>query len=107
MFSRTWLVVSSPDLDEDYLQGQPEGKPHVKLRQRGRSVQGEYQIGLLSGDIDGRLHGDQVLFSFAGMDEMEEVNGSGIASVAGDRLTLTLKYHMGDEFTFECEKAAR
>jgi len=107
MFTGTWRVVSSPDLDEDYFQLQPEGEPHVKLRRRGRSVGGEYQIGLLSGEIDGRLHGDRVLFSFAGMDEMEEVNGSGIVTMTGDRLTLTLKYHMGDEYTFECEKAAR
>ncbi len=69
MFSGTWRVVASPDLDDEYLRLQPEGEPHVKLRQRGRYVQGEYQIGLLSGEIDGRLHGDQVLFSLASMDE--------------------------------------
>ena len=38
---------------------------------------------------------------------MEEVNGSGIASAVGDCLTFTLKYHMGDEYTFECERSKR
>ena len=105
MFAGRWRVVSGPDLSDDYLR--LGGEAYVKLRQRGRCVEGEYRIGLSSGEIDGRLHGDQVIFSFAGMDEMDEVHGAGIARLSGDRLALTFNYHMGDEFTFECERSPR
>jgi len=90
MFTGTWRVVSSPDLDDDYLELQPEGEPHVTFRRRGTRVEGNYEIGLLTGEIDGRLRGEQLVFSFAGMDEMDEVSGSGIAVVIDNRLTLTL-----------------
>jgi hypothetical protein len=104
MFTGTWRVVSSPDLDDDYLELQPEGEPHVTFRRRGNRIEGSYEIGLLTGEIDGRLRGEQLVFSFAGMDEMDEVSGSGIAVVIDNRLTLTLMYHLGDDYTFECER---
>ena len=104
-FDGMWIVVSSPDFDDDYLQ--EEGEPYVQLKQKGDRVEGVYHIGLQSGGIDGRLQGEnQMRFSFEGMDEMDEVNGSGIATVDGDRLTFVLEYHMGDAWTYECERAA-
>jgi len=106
MFAGTWRVVSSPDLDDDYFQLQSEGEPHVRFRTRGNRIEGSYEIGLLTGEIDGRLQGGQLIFSFAGMDEMDEVSGSGIAVVTGGRLALTLMYHLGDDYTFECERVS-
>ena len=44
------------------------------------------------------------MFSFEGMDEMDEVSGAGTATVAGNRLTLTLMYHQGDDYTFEATR---
>jgi len=102
-FTGTWYVVSSPDFDDDYLREEVE--PYVKLKQVGDRVDGEYHIGLQMGSIDGRLQGkNQILFSFEGSDEMDEVSGAGTATVEGDRLTFTLMYHGGDEFIFECER---
>jgi hypothetical protein len=95
--------VSSPDFDDDYLRMEVE--PYVKLRQAGDRVDGEYHIGLQTGEIDGRLQGEnQLLFSFEGSDEMEQVSGAGRATIEGNRLTFTLMYHRGDDFTFECER---
>ena len=69
-FDGTWIVVSSPDFDDDYLH--EEGEPYVRLQQRGSRVEGEYHIGLQSGGIDGRLQGEnRIRFSFEGMDEMD------------------------------------
>jgi hypothetical protein len=51
----TWDVAASPDFD-DYLW--MEGQPYVKLEQKGSRVEGEYQLGLQSGNIDGRLKKD-------------------------------------------------
>ena len=97
-----WDVVSSPDFDDDYLR--MEVSPYVTLRRVGERIEGEYHIGLQSGDIDGRLEADgRVLFSFEGMDEMDEVSGAGAITPAGDRLIFTLMYHDGDDFAFECE----
>jgi len=102
-FTGTWDVVSSPDFDDDYLH--MEGAPYVSLRQVGNRVEGEYQVGLQLGDLDGRLRDDgTVVFSFEGMDEMDEVDGAGTIALAGERLLFTLVYHRGDEFSFECER---
>jgi hypothetical protein len=97
----TWHVISSPDFDDDYLY--METTPHVTLRQDGARVSGEFHIGLIVGSLAGRMDGDRVLFSFEATDEMEPVNGAGTIALQGGRLTLTLLFHFGDEFTFECE----
>ena len=102
MFTGTWRVVSSSEFDEDYLQ--MECEPYVRLRQEARRLGGEYHLGLQTGQIDGRPDGDRLVFSFAGMDEMHEVSGAGVATVTGNRLTFTLMYHLGDDYTFECER---
>ncbi len=102
-FTGRWRVVSSPDFDDDYMQ--MEVTPFIELHQTGTDVRGKSHVGLQSGSIDGRVRKDGTLFfSFEGMDEMDEVNGAGNATVEGDRLTFTLDYHYGDEWTFECER---
>ena len=90
-FTGTWDVVSSPDFDEEYLA--MEVKPHVRLREEGRSVSGDYQVGLQTGQIDGRRESsDRVWFSFDGMDELEETTGAGTLTLEGDHLTFVLKW---------------
>ncbi len=102
-FTGTWDVVSSPDFDDDYLR--MEGAPYVELREKDGRVTGEYQFGVSNGEIDGRLEdGNRFAFSFEGMDEMDEVNGRGTATLEGDRLIFTLMYHQGDDYTFECTR---
>jgi hypothetical protein len=104
-FTGTWRIVSSPDFDEDYLSMEVE--PFVSLEQQGNRVTGEYHAGLQSGGLDGKLQKDgTAAFSFEGMDEMDEVNGRGSLRPEGDRLIVTLDYHYGDTFTFECVRAA-
>jgi hypothetical protein len=101
----TWDIVSSPDFDDDYLN--EEGPPYIQLRQDGNRIMGEYQIGLQNGTLDGRLQRDgSILFSFEGMDELEEVNGAATVQLQDDRLVLTLMYHQGDDYTFEATRRA-
>ena len=38
------------------------------------------------------------------MDEMDAVNGAGTITVDNNRLTLTLRYHQGDDYTFEATR---
>ncbi len=102
-FTGIWDVVSSPNFDDDYLR--MEVSPYVRLRQEGNSVTGEYHLGLQTGEVDGRLEGDdRIVFSFEGMDEMDPVHGAGMATLQGDRLIFELMYYYGDDFAFECER---
>lgn len=101
-FTGTWDVVSSPDFDDDYLH--MEVAPYVRLRQEGNRVEGKYHLGLQSGDLDGRLEDDRIVFRFEGMDEMDPVDGTGSATLVGDQLIFVLSYGPGDEYTFECQR---
>jgi len=99
----SWSIRSSPDFDESYLH--MERPAYVAFRQAGDRIAGDFQVGLQTGSIDGRERPDgSIMFSFEGMDEMDEVSGAGTATVAGNRLTLTLMYHQGDDYTFEATR---
>jgi hypothetical protein len=100
-----WAIRSSPDFEDSYLH--MERPAYVTLRREGDRIAGDFQVGLQTGTLDGRERPDgSVMFSFEGMDEMDEVNGAGTATVENDRLILTLMYHQGDEYTFEATRDA-
>ena len=102
-FTGVWDVVSSPDFDDDYLR--MEVDPYVKLYRVGDRVEGEYHLGLQSGDLDGLPEGDdRAVFRFEGMDEMDPADGTATATLEDDRLIFVLSYGPGDEYTFECER---
>lgn len=68
-------------MGEDYLKSGP-GPPSMQLHApASKYLWGEYQIGLSAGSLQGDLRNfggePVVLFGYAGMDEMEPVNGSG------------------------------
>jgi len=97
-----WRVVSSPDLDEDYLG--MEGKPYVIIGPGRKTVDGEFRIGLLSGGIDGWYEGEVLRFTFDGLDEMDSVHGAGRADLEGSRLVFVLRFHLGEMYTFLCRR---
>jgi hypothetical protein len=99
----TWDIISSTDFDDGYLN--EEGPPYIQLRKDRDRIIGEYQIGLQTGSLDGRPQRDgSILFSFEGMDEMDEVNGAATARLHEDRLVFTLLYHQGDDYSFEATR---
>ena len=100
-----WAIQSSPDFDDRYLH--MERPASITLRREGNRIAGEYHVGLQSGTLHGRERPDgSVLFTFEGMDEMDEVSGAGTVTVEGHQLTLTLMYHQGDDYTFEATRRA-
>jgi len=102
-FTGIWDVVSSPDFDDDYLR--MEVSPYVKLHRMGSRFEGEYHLGLQSGDLDGLPESDdRAVFRLEGMDEMDPVDGTVTATLVGGRLIFVLSYAPGDEYTFECER---
>jgi hypothetical protein len=103
-FTGTWQVLSSPDFGEHYLR--MEVDPYVILKQSGDRVEGKYQVGLQTGSLDGWFESENfMLFSFEGMDELEEMHGAGRATLSGDHLTFELRYYLGDEYVFDCERS--
>src|SRR4051794_1459521 len=87
----SWLIQSGPDFEESYLH--MERPAYITLQTEDDRIVGDFQVGLQSGEIDGRVRPDgSVLFTFEGSDEMDEVHGAGTATVEEDRLTLTLMY---------------
>lgn len=101
--SGTWNVLSSPDLDDDYLS--METTPYLRLEQSGLEISGEFQVGLIRGSISGRSEGRLVLFSFEGTDELDPVHGAGIIVLHEETMLLRLMFHEGDAFTFVCSRA--
>ena len=98
-----WDVLSSPDFGDDYLR--IEVDPYVKIYRLGKHSEGEYHLGLQSGDLEGQPEGEsRAVFRFEGMDEMDPVDGNATATLESDRLIFVLSYGPGDEYTFECEQ---
>jgi hypothetical protein len=96
----TWIVVSSPDFDDDYLA--METTPYVKLERDGDEISGDFHVGLISGSLWGVVVSDHVQFSFEGMDEMDPVSGAGMLVGKDDQMTFALQFHDRDTFTFDC-----
>ena len=109
--SGTWKIIEMPDLTEDYLSESKD--PHLRLdfHRRG-NVSGHYEYGLCQGELDGEVVVEsegkpmEIRFSFEGSDEMEQVNGYGVAVLSEDDKTLTgkLHYHLGDDWRFICRR---
>src|SRR5260370_40354954 len=101
--SGKWKITEMPDLSEDYLAYSKN--PHMRLSFRGERVSGHYEYGLCNGELDGEVIKSvgrplEIRFSFEGLDEMEQVNGYGEATISDDDKTLTgkLHYHLGDDW---------
>jgi hypothetical protein len=96
----TWRVVSSPDFHNYYL----ESSDHVTLRQNGKYVKGEFEIGAHYGTINGAVYDEFMDFDFEGEDEGEHRFGEGEATLKDGRLVFELWHYHGDEHTFYCER---
>lgn len=82
-----WDITEMDEFDEDYFD-LGEEKPYLSLTSSGtEDVRGEYAIGLSTGSLDGALRqfGDETIyiFGYAGMDEMDPVDGAGWIRLAG------------------------
>jgi hypothetical protein len=75
----------------------------------GKDELGEFQFGLVRGDMDYQLtHRDgkpAVEWSWEGNDEMDPVTGRGWAVLEGDELHGIIFIHQGDESDFVAKRA--
>jgi hypothetical protein len=109
ILSGKWKIIEMPDFTDDYLRESKE--PHIELTFREDHVDGRYEFGLNSGELDGEvIRGEgrplEIRFSFEGVDEMDTVHGYGEAVISDDNETLTgkLHYHAGDDYRFTCKR---
>ena len=93
-------MVSSPDFADDYI----GVRDHVTLRQNGKFVKGEFEIGAQYGTINGAVYDEFMDFDSEGEDEGEHRFGEGEATLEGGCLVFELWHYHGDEYTFYCER---
>jgi hypothetical protein len=103
-FQGRWHIVSMSTWDEDYIN--MEVQAFIEFRE---DRQGEFQFGLVQGDIDYRLTERDgqpaVEWSWEGNDEMDPVTGRGWAVLKGDQLHGMIFIKHGDESDFVAERA--
>lgn len=101
-FVGLWHITEMEQWDEDYLNMEVQAYIEIEWHQ------GEFQFGLVTGSLDGKLrtsksNGKQrFTFTWEGCDEMDDVSGSGsLELVSANELEGEIIFHHGDESTFK------
>lgn len=104
-FEGTWHITDMENWDEDYFN--MEVQAYIEIDKRGS---GDFQFGLVTGQIDGEVvkdqSGEKLEFTWEGNDENDEAFGSGWLKLK-DKNTLEgkIKFHQGDSSLFTAEQA--
>ena len=99
-----WHITEMEMWDEDYFN--MERQAYIQIGQDGL---GEFQFGLVSGQIDGEVieteEGERFEFTWDGSDELDPVSGSGWLRSVGEKVGEGhIKIHMGDASLFKVKK---
>ena len=100
-----WLITAMELWDTDYLN--MEVQAFIRIKRDGG---GEFQCGLVSGQIDGEVvktaAGERFEFTWEGNDECDPVSGSGgLEMTTKTELTGKIKIHHGDSSTLTAKRA--
>src|SRR5215475_6821157 len=106
-YEGTWRITEMETWGDEYLH--LEVQAYIRIRRDGS---GEFQFGLLSGQLDGEVRetasGERFEFTWDGTDEGEEASGSGwLAMVSKNTLAGKIKLHHGDSSTLVAERASQ
>ncbi len=98
-----WHIYEMEDLDEDYLN--MEVQAYIRI---GKNSLGEFQFGLVSGQIDGRIvkhqEGERFEFTWTGNDECDDASGSGWLKIKDeDIMEGEFRIHLGDSSKFRAQ----
>lgn len=95
-FTGTWHIFQMEIWDEDYFN--MEVQAYIKI---GPSYLGNFQFGLVQGDIDGMIIDEKLEFTWEGSDEYDPISGSGCLKIIDDDLLEgEFRIHLGDSSTF-------
>ncbi len=105
-FTGTWHIYEMEAWDEDYFN--MEVQAYIKIEPNNS---GDFQFGLVSGGIDGRVvdypEGKRFEFTWEGNDECDPVCGSGWVRIKEKNIVEgEFKIHNGDSSTFLARKAS-
>jgi hypothetical protein len=88
-----WRIIEADLWDRDYLD--LCGPASLVVRANG---DGEIAFGAMQASLDIDYGPDEIGFTWAGFDEMDELSGTGSAELQGDgSLEIAFEYHHGDE----------
>ena len=95
-----WRIVEADLWDREYLD---LVEPAVLII--GDDGHGEIAFGALQAGLDIEYGRSIVFFTWAGFDEMDEINGSGSAELLDDgTIEIEFAIHFGDEAIFKAKK---
>lgn len=102
-FIGLWHITEMEQWDEDYFNMEVQAYIQIEA-----SNQGNFQFGLVTGNLNGKLKTSKstgkecFTFTWEGCDEMDEVSGSGsLELVSHNELEGEFIFHQGDESTFK------
>jgi len=102
-FAGKWRIVEMEVWDQDYVDMEAPGFVRI-----GLDGTGQFQFGLVSGDIDGRVEqcGNEPRFEFSwsGRDVNDPVCGRGWAVIENGELKGRIYLHLADDSTFRAIK---
>ena len=99
-FAGRWRIVEADLWDRDYLD--LVGPATMTI---GADGHGEIVFGAMQASLELEYGRSIVFFSWAGFDEMDEVNGSGSAELLDDgTIEIEFTYHLGDEATLKANR---
>ena len=102
-FFGTWRIVEMEGWDADYFN--MEVPAHITIR---RDLTGEFQFGLVRGELDGRVETVDGLtrfdFSWSGFDENDAMTGRGWLCLDGDHADGHVFIHLGDDSAMKAER---
>jgi hypothetical protein len=106
-YEGTWHITEMEMWGDDYLN--MEVQAYIRIRRDGG---GDFQFGLVSGEIDGEVvktsDGDRFTFTWDGNDECDPASGSGwLEMESKNKLDGKIKIHHGDSSTLAAERAAK
>ena len=95
-YSGNWRITEMEMWDEDYLNMEVEA--FITIGSKGM---GEFQFGLVSGEVDGEIvvdGGDERFeFTWEGNDECDPASGSGWLRLKDENLMVgRIRFHLGD-----------
>jgi hypothetical protein len=104
-FTGTWIITEMEMWDAEYIN--MEVQAHIRI---GVDGLGNFQFGLVSGEIDGEViklgNVKRFEFTWEGQDEMDPVSGSGwLKSTGQNRGEGSIKIHLGDSSAFKAVRA--
>jgi len=105
-FVGNWRITEMEVWDRDYIDMEVPG--YIRIDSEGT---GQFQFGLVSGDIDGRVEqcggSPCFAFSWSGQDEDDPASGRGWAVVEAGDLRGRIYLHLGDDSAFLAVKGSR